>query len=130
MKIQKISASGMVAVRRVEIDVNAPITLICGSNRAGKSSLRDGIIHAFTGDNPKEPLKKNYGLLINREDGNNVGYTLVDYDNGKKACITLPNGTHELTGQLPPALPYVLNPQLLAVSCLMNAKDFCLTWAT
>jgi len=112
MKINKISSVGTVAVREIEINIKSPIALICGSNRAGKSSLRDGIFHAFTGENPHDILKKNYGLLVNRDTGNNIGYTYVDYNNGQRACITLPNGTHELTEQLHSALPYVLNPSL------------------
>lgn len=112
MKINKISSVGTVAVREIEINIKSPIALICGSNRAGKSSLRDGIYHAFTGDNPHDILKKNYGLLVNRDTGNNIGYTYVDYNNEQRACITLPNGTHELTEQLHSALPYVLNPSL------------------
>ncbi|MDC8446069.1 MAG: hypothetical protein LV471_09125 [Nitrosomonas sp.] len=112
MKINKISSSGTIAIRSVDINCNTPITLICAHNRGGKTSLRDGIIHAFTGAHPKEKLKKNYSLLINRNDGNNVGYTYVDYDGGKRACITLPNGTHELTDQLPAALPFVIDPAL------------------
>lgn len=58
MKIQKISSHGTVAVKEVEIKANTPITLICGSNRAGKTSLRDGIFQAFTGENPKVTLKQ------------------------------------------------------------------------
>jgi len=112
MRIQKISSSGTIAIRSVDINCNTPITLICAHNRGGKTSLRDGIIHAFTGAHPKEKLKKNYPLLINRNGGNNVGYTYVDYDNAKRACITLPNGTHELTDQLPAALPFVIDPSL------------------
>lgn len=112
MRIEKISSSGTIAIRSVDINCNTPITLICAHNRGGKTSLRDGIIHAFTGAHPKEKLKKNYPLLINRNSGNNVGYTYVDYDNAKRACITLPNGTHELTDQLPAALPFVIDPAL------------------
>ena len=112
MRIEKISSSGTIAIRSVDINCNTPITLICAHNRGGKTSLRDGIIHAFTGAHPKEKLKKNYPLLINRNGGNNVGYTYVDYDNAKRACITLPNGTHELTDQLPAALPFVIDPSL------------------
>lgn len=112
MKINKISSVGTVAVREIEIIIKSPIALICGSNRAGKSSLRDGIYHAFTGENPHDILKKNYGLLVNRDTGNNIGYTYVDYNNEQRACITLPNGKHELTEQLHSALPYVLNPSL------------------
>ncbi|MER2511999.1 MAG: AAA family ATPase [Nitrosomonas ureae] len=124
MRIDKISSRGTVAINEVDIEINSPITLVCGANRAGKSSLYNGIRHAFTGVNPCEPLKKNYGLLINRNDGNNIGYTFVDYNGNQRACITLPNGTHELTEQLPFALPYLLNPSLFAASTTDERRQF------
>ncbi|WP_293005868.1 AAA family ATPase [Nitrosomonas sp.] len=124
MRIDKISSRGTVAINEVDIEINSPITLVCGANRAGKSSLYNGIRHAFTGVNPCEPLKKNYGLLINRADDNNVGYTFVDYNDNQRACITLPNGTHELTEQLPFALPYLLNPSLFAASTTDERRQF------
>lgn len=124
MKINKISSVSTVAVREIEINIKSPIALICGSNRAGKSSLRDGIYHAFTGENPHDILKKNYGLLVNRDTGNNIGYTYVDYNNGQRACITLPNGTHELTEQLHSALPYVLNPSLFGSISAEDRRRF------
>lgn len=114
MKINKIASHSTLAVKHAEIDVNSPITLICGKNEAGKSSLRDGIYQAFTGENPRVSLKKEYKFLVNDTADDVVGYTYVDYDNGMKACITLPNGTHELSQQLHVALPYVINPALFA----------------
>lgn len=114
MRIKKIASHSTLVVKHAEIDVNSPVTLICGKNEAGKSSLRDGIYQAFTGENPRVPLKKEYKFLVNDASGDAVGYTYVDYDNGKKACITLPNGTHELSEQLHFALPFVLHPALFA----------------
>lgn len=124
MKIKKIASSGTIAVRNVEIHCDTPITLIAAHNRGGKTSIRDGIIHAFTGAHPKEKLKKNYPLLINGAGGNKVGYTYVDYDDNKKACITLPNGTHELTGHPPEALPYVLDPSLFGSVTTDERRSF------
>lgn len=112
MKINKISSHGNVAVRHAEINVQSPIALICGSNRAGKTSLRNGIIHALTGKTDAVSLKKDWPLLINKHDNNTIGYTLVNFDDDKTACINLHNGVHELKTPLHPALPYVLNPAL------------------
>lgn len=112
MKINRISAHGFLAVKEIEVNVRSPIVLFCGSNEAGKSSLRDGIFQAFVGDNPRVQLKKNYKFLVN--DQVHAGYAYVDYDGNQKAAITIPNGTHELTGQMHSALPYALNPSLFA----------------
>lgn len=112
MKINKISSHGNVAVRNAEINLRAPIALICGSNRAGKTSLRNGIIHALTGKTDAVSLKKDWPMLINKHDNNLIGYTLVNFDGDKTACINLHNGVHELKTPLHSALPYVLNPAL------------------
>lgn len=112
MRIKRIASSGFLAVKNIEVDVRSPIVLFCGTNEAGKSSLRDGIHQAFTGENPRVQLKKNYKFLVNDKD--HAGYTYVDYDGNQKAAITIPNGTHELTQALHSALPYVLNPALFA----------------
>lgn len=114
MLIEKIASRSTLAVKHIEIDIDSPITLICGKNEAGKSSLRDGIYQAFTGENPRISLKKEYKFLVNDSEDNAIGYTYIEYGGGKKACITLPNGTHELSEQLHTALPYVLNPTLFA----------------
>jgi DNA repair exonuclease SbcCD ATPase subunit len=112
MKINRIASHGNVAVRNAEIDLRSPIALICGSNRAGKTSLRNGIIHALTGKTDAVSLKKDWPLLINKHDNNLIGYTLVNFDDDKTACINLHNGVHELKTPLHSALPYVLNPAL------------------
>lgn len=112
MKINRIASSGFLAVKKIEVDVCSPIVLFCGKNEAGKSSLRDGIYQAFMGENPRVKLKKNYKFLVHENEG--AGYTYIDYDGNQKAAITIPNGTHELTGQLHSAPPYVLNPALFA----------------
>lgn len=112
MKINRIASSGFLAVQNIEVNARSPIVLFCGTNEAGKSSLRDGIYQAFTGENPRVNLKKNYKFLVHNNE--KAGYTYVDYDGNQKAAITIPNGTHELTGQLHSAMPYVLNPGLFA----------------
>ena len=114
MKINRIASSGFLAVKSIEADVRSPIVLFCGSNEAGKSSLRDGIYQAFTGENPRVRLKKEYKFLINDTNSDPIGYTYVDYDSNQKACITLPNGTHELSAPLHSALPYVIDPALFS----------------
>lgn len=116
MKINKITSNGMVAVKHIEITTPAPITLVCGHNRAGKSSLRDGIYHAFTGKTQHDVLKKDYLLMLNRSGGNLVGYTYVDFDADGKAGITIPSGKHELNCDLHSAINFVLDPRLFARS--------------
>ncbi|MBK7491114.1 MAG: AAA family ATPase [Nitrosomonas sp.] len=124
MRINKISSFGNVAVRNAEIDLRSPVALICGSNRAGKTSLRNGIIHALTGKTDAVSLKKDWPLLINKHDNNLIGYTLVNFDDDKTACINLHNGVHELKAPLHSALPYVLNPALFGSSTPDERRSF------
>ena len=110
MRIEKISAKNMIAMRSAEIVTKEPVQLFCGTNEAGKSSLAEGIRHAFTGESTRVTLKKDYRHLIS--DGETIGYTFIEFDGGKQACITLQNGTHELKEPLHYAIQYVLNPAL------------------
>ena len=124
MRINKISSFGNVAVRNAEIDLRSPVALICGSNRAGKTSLRNGIVHALTGKTDAVSLKKDWPLLINKHDNNLIGYTLVNFDDDKTARINLHNGVHELKAPLHSALPYVLNPALFGSSTPDERRSF------
>ena len=85
--------------------------MICGSNEAGKSSVYEAVIHAFTGASTRVG-KKELKHLVN--DNDTVGYCYVEWDGGKRASITLPNGAHEIKEQIHSALPYVLNPTLFS----------------
>lgn len=112
MKLEKISIHNYIATREVELKPKAPVTLICGNNEAGKSSLCEAIKHALTGQSTRVSLKKDFKFLVNDSASDKVGYALFEYDGGKQAAITLPNGTHELKEELHSALPYVLDPEL------------------
>lgn len=112
MKLEKISIHNYIATREVELKPKAPVTLICGNNEAGKSSLCEAIKHAFTGQSTRVSLKKDFKFLVNDSASDKVGYALFEYDGGKQAAITLPNGTHEIKEELHSALPYVLDPEL------------------
>ncbi|WP_292992527.1 AAA family ATPase [Nitrosomonas sp.] len=111
MKIEQISAHNIIAARSADIQLSNPVNMICGSNEAGKSSIYEAIIHAFTGASTRVG-KKELKHLVN--DNDTVGYCYVEWDGGKRASITLPNGAHEIKEQIHSALPYVLNPALFS----------------
>ncbi len=114
MKIERLSIHNYIATREIELKLQTPITLICGSNEAGKSSICEGIKHAFTGQSTRVSLKKDLKFLVNDDKKDNIGYALIEYDGGKQACVTLPNGAHEIKEQFHSALPYVLDPELFS----------------
>lgn len=113
MKITAIKTANFIGARDVDIRLDSPVTLICGHNRNGKSSISEAIRMALTGESARVNLKKDYRKLIT--DGADVGFCVVDHD-GERSAITLPNGAHEHTGQSrPPAiLPFILDAQRFA----------------
>jgi hypothetical protein len=78
-----------------------------------QGSIQEAVRHALTGESVRVALKKDYQKLVT--DGAEVGYAVVDHD-GERSAITLPNGTHEHTGDgRPPAAVSFCREQLHAV---------------
>lgn len=116
MKITKVAIRNIVGAREIDFQPQAPITLLCGFNHAGKSSINEAVRMAFSGEGVRvAPIKKNGALLIS--DGAKSGSVYVETDAGSAMCV-LPSAEHELTGSLatglPAALPYVLDAQRFA----------------
>jgi hypothetical protein len=110
MKITAIKTSNFLGARDVDVKLAKPICLFAGKNASGKSSLQEAVRMALTGESVRVSLKKDYGRLI--AEGQTVGYAVVEHD-GQQSAITLPNGSHEHTGndRLPAVLPYILDAQ-------------------
>ena len=128
MKIEKLTVENMIAANHVDIKLTSPVTLICGSNEAGKSSICEGIKHALTGESTRVSLKKDYVHLVN--DGSAVGFCHLEYDGGKEASITLPKGTHVMKEMLPDAIHYALDPELFARLSEDDRRRFVLSLST
>lgn len=112
MKLTAIRTANYIGARSVDINLAKPITIICGRNHSGKSSLVEAIRHALTGETTRVTLKRDFQLLVST--GASSGYAAVDHD-GQQSAIILPNGAHEHTGGATPLiLPYVLNAQLFS----------------
>jgi hypothetical protein len=115
MKFTNLKISNIFGARHIEMPLEAPITLFCGSNGACKSSILEGIRMAFSGDTTRVILKRDYPLIVT--EGAKAGGVRVTTDEGF-ASIAMPKGLHVL-GEglekgLPSALPYVLNAQQFA----------------
>jgi recombinational DNA repair ATPase RecF len=121
MKITAIKTANFLGARNVDVRLGSPVTLICGRNHSGKSSLAEAVRMALTGESVRVSLKKEYGRMLT--EGQTVGYVVVDHD-GHQSAITLPNGAHEHTngnGSLQAVLPYVLDAQRFSIlPCLIN----------
>lgn len=126
MKITNITIRNVVGAREINHAPRAPITLFCGGNHAGKSSINEAVRMAFSGEGIRvAPIKKHGALLIS--DGAKSGGVYVETDAGTAACA-LPSAEHELTGRmatgLPEALPYVLDAQRFAKLTAEERRTF------
>lgn len=112
MRIETIYVENFQGLRSANLDLTtAPITMVCGLNGAGKSSLKEAIGLAL-GESARIALKKDYGQLIT--EGERKAQIIIGHD-GVASSITLPKGTlerNDIEGQ--DYLPYVLNPEAFA----------------
>lgn len=111
MKIQHITAKNFAGARAIDVDTDTPVTLFAGANGAGKSSLREAISAALTGDVSRVSLKKEYPSMVS--DGAKKAMVALDTDAGP-ASLTLPDGRHVALTVYTGALPYLLNPERFA----------------
>lgn len=112
MHIESIYVENFQGLRSANLDLTtAPITMVCGLNGAGKSSLKEAIGLAL-GEAARVALKKDYAQLIT--EGEKKGQIIIGHD-GVASSITLPKGTlerNDIEGQ--DYLPFVLNPEAFA----------------
>jgi len=113
MKINQIEISNYLhAVGDVRMDLQTPITLIAGRNGSGKSSIRDAIQHALTGEASRVRLKKEYGMLVNdRLSSSESGF--VEIKSGEETySVVIPSGKGNHSDS--PTMQYVLDAQRFA----------------
>lgn len=111
MRIESIYIENFQGLRHANLTLSAPITMVCGLNGAGKSSLKEAVGLAL-GEAARISLKKDYAKLVT--EGEKKSQIIIGHD-GVASSITLPNGKMERTdvaGQ--EYLPFVLNPDAFA----------------
>lgn len=107
MRLTHLKISNYLGARSVDVRLDNPVTLFCGANGAGKSSILEAVRHAMTGESTRVGLKKDFNSLIT--EGQEVG--LVEIENaiqeGVAASVVLPSGKgiHDSNR----FLPYVLD---------------------
>lgn len=113
MKITNIEIKNYLGARNVALKLTKPVCLVAGPNGSGKSSIQEAVRQALTGESVRVHLKKDYQQIVT--DGAELGYAVVDHD-GERSAITLPNGTHEHTGdgRPPAAVSFCLDAQRFA----------------
>lgn len=111
MKIESIYVENFQGLSNANLTLTAPITMVCGHNGAGKSSLKEAIGLAL-GESARVAKKGDYKMLVT--EGQKKAQIIVGHD-GAASSIALPTGKGERTdvdGQ--EYLPYVLNPDAFA----------------
>lgn len=116
MKLSYITVSNFLGARDVQLDLQAPITLLCGPNGAGKSSVRDALDLALTGALHRVALKKDAGALVT-EGAQKARISVAGPDLAVEVAISAA-GKMARSGAsvdaLPALLPYVLDGQRFA----------------
>lgn len=116
MKIESVSARNFLALRDVESMSLGLVTLICGDNRVGKTSLQNAIRLALCGEVSRVKLKGDWPQLIRDTPGVKEATVDVAVSNGnegqnlqaripKTGKASIP--VYEAAG---PLLPYALDP--------------------
>lgn len=116
MRLQTLYVSNFLGVAAADLQLNEPIQLFAGRNGAGKSSLRDAIALALTGDLGRVSQKKESGQLV-RAGASAACCEVVDAD-GDQFSVTITAAGKVTDSQkgrdVDPALRYVLDGQRFA----------------
>ena len=114
MKINRIQIDNVLGARSIDVHLETPVTLISGKNGAGKSSIKEAILMAITGDVPRVRLKKEYPALVHT--GYKAGGVLVEVEGGKHYALNLPKAASQVDPDLPTgdAIGVALNGQRFA----------------
>ncbi len=109
MNITGINISNFLGARSVDVSLRKPVTLFCGSNYAGKSSIQEAVRQALIGESVRVDQKKDYSRLLT--DGAESGFVEIAC-HGEKYQIDLPSGKGRHSQN--EFLPYVLDSQRFA----------------
>lgn len=110
MRIGQINISNYLHAKDVSIKPTTPVTLIAGHNGSGKSSIRDAIQHALTGEASRVKLKKQYDALVT--DQSESGFAEIITGENEAFSIVIPSGKGSHSDNQ--VLPYVLDAQRFA----------------
>lgn len=114
MKLTNIHIENFLGARAVDVSLTRPVTLICGANGSGKSSIRDAVALALTGDLSRVTLKKESGQLVSA--GQKSARIDLAGDFGRHFATISSAGALKWGGDRGPSetLPFVLDGQRFA----------------
>lgn len=114
MNLTHINADNFLGARSVALTLEQPVTLVCGANGAGKSSLRDAISLALTGDLSRIAKKGEAASLIS-EGASAASIEIGTADGDFRVAISKAGKiSRDANAEPHPALPFVLDPAKFA----------------
>lgn len=127
MRLTHIHAKNFIGLAEVVLPITSPVCLIAGPNAAGKSSLRDAIALALTGDMARVRLKKEAGALV-RDGAKKAEIKVTDADGDERRVTITAAGAitdNRPKGTAPdPMLNYVLDAQRFASLDAAARREF------
>lgn len=113
MKLTHISAKNVLGARQIEAPIETPVTVFCGSNYAGKTSIFEAVRMALGQNTVRVSKKLDYAKLVT--EGAKNGEVVVRFDGGQ-AWFMVPSGKMSPPKEyLPPdGIPFALDAQRFA----------------
>ena len=126
MKLASLYIAGFLGIREASFDLSAPVTIVCGRNGAGKSSLRDALRLVLTADLSRVDAKKDAAQLIT--DGHDNAVVKAVTTDGEDYRVTITRAGKITDSQKghdhDPRLPYVLDAQRTAKLTTAERRAF------
>lgn len=113
MKLKRLQIRNFLGARGIDVSPAHPIVLFAGYNYAGKTSIKEAVRMALTGESARGvDHKKDYDQLLTN--GAKSGFVEISIDDANVAMV-LPKGDRKVDGVLPDLpLSYILDAQRLA----------------
>lgn len=108
MKIEQIKIENVQGIRNIDLRLTAPVAFITGKNGAGKSSIRDAVAMALTGQPTRVSLKKDYAQLVNDQAGDGFAEVICG-DDTYAICLPSGKGSHVANAEM---MTYLLDSKL------------------
>lgn len=112
MRITRLTVRHFLGIKAVDVPLG-PMTIFCGDNFVGKSSLQQAVRMALAGEVARVKLKGDYNMLIH-DDAKNAE-VIVATDDGNYSVAITESGACEASKPVDSrALPYILDPRRFA----------------
>lgn len=93
MKITRIQADNLLGIQHVDVTTSTAVTLFCGRNGSGKSSIQEAVRMAICQDQVRDvTVKKEYGKLLHGDAKAGGAVVTIDNDPDSSFAFNMPKG--------------------------------------